>query len=66
MSCEADAKAISQNTASESWNTLSVGMVSATPASAAPTRNCSSVIQLRLVPNSSASGDHSGLRTQGR
>ena len=66
MSCEADANAISQNTASVIWNARSPGSVSATPASAAPMKNCSTVTHARLVPNSSASGDHSGFSTQGR
>ena len=66
MSCEAEAKAISHSTASDIWKKWSMGSVSATPASSAPTTNCSAQIQRRLVPSNSTSGLHSGLMTQGR
>ena len=66
MSCVADAKAISQNTASESCTAFGAGNASATIASAAPTVNCSPTIHPRFVPNRSTSGDHSGLMTHGR
>src|SRR3954464_13894324 len=66
MSWVADAKAISQNTASVSCRNLGAGTTSATPASAAPMTNCSSTIQRRLLPSRSTSGPHSGLMTHGR
>ena len=66
MSCVADAKAMSQNTARLIWKKPCKGRVSATPASAAPTRNCRPTTQPRRVPSRSTNGDHSGLMTQGR
>jgi hypothetical protein len=66
MSCVADAKAISQNTASVICRNFGPGRASATPASAAPTKNCSTTTQCRLVDNRSTTGLHSGLMTQGR
>ena len=66
MSCVAEAKAMSQNTARLIWKKPSMGSVSATPASAAPTRNCSPTTQPRRVPSRSTRGDHRGLITQGR
>ena len=66
MSCVADANAISQNTASESWKNRGPGSVSATSANATPIANCSVTIQKRFVRNRSTNGDHSGLMTHGR
>ena len=66
MSCVAEAKAKSQNTASVACTKPGVGSVSATIASAAPMMNCSAKIQRRLLPKRSTSGLHSGLMTQGR
>jgi hypothetical protein len=66
MSWVAELNAISQKMASVAWKNPGSGMVNATLASAAPTRNCMVMIQSRLVRNMSTTGLQSGLITHGR
>ena len=65
MSCVAELNASSQKNASVHWKKCGAGIVSATPASAAPRSNCIAQIHCRRVFNMSTTGLHSGLMTHG-
>jgi len=66
MSCVADAKAISQNTAKVDWKKRSAGIRKAMPASPAPTNTCMATIHQRFVRIRSMNGLHNGLITHGK
>ena len=66
MSWVAELNAMSQKKANVARKKKGAGNVSATPAIAAPTRNCMATIHQRRVRKISTKGLHNGLMTQGR